>query len=101
MSPVAIKASELKEEFRRLGGEDGVVHFEHIEAIETKFSLPMSISADMKYWKDMKITYEEFVDMLKRNGNISNSGGSVKLQITKSELEAAFAEMDTSHDGII
>jgi len=62
--------SELKEEFSTLSKGDGSIDFEDIEKVEKRFGLPPGISGDMEYWKDMKITYEEFVDMLRRNDNI-------------------------------
>mmetsp|Transcript_44772 Transcript_44772/g.90325 ORF Transcript_44772/g.90325 Transcript_44772/m.90325 type:complete len:253 (-) Transcript_44772:218-976(-) len=97
---VSIKASELKAEFERLSGGDGSIDFSEIGALEAKFGLSMSISADMKYWKDMKVTYHEFVDMLKRNGSIAKEGGNVKLQVTRADVDAAFVEAGGS-DGII
>jgi len=65
-----VKESELKEEFSTLSKGDGSIDFEDIEKVETRFGLPPGISGDMEYWKDMKITYEEFVDMLRRNDNV-------------------------------
>mmetsp|Transcript_3062 Transcript_3062/g.10188 ORF Transcript_3062/g.10188 Transcript_3062/m.10188 type:complete len:258 (+) Transcript_3062:105-878(+) len=100
---VTIKASELKAEFERASGGDGSIDFSEIGAIEMKFGIALSISADMKYWRgDMKVTYCEFVDMLKRNGNIASKegGGDVKLQVSRSDIDVAFAEAGGS-DGII
>merc|ERR1711981_1175725 len=87
--------SELKEEFSTLSKGDGSIDFEDIEKVEKRFGLPPGISGDMEYWKDMKITYEEFVDMLRRNDNVEIEEEAVpkKVKVKESELKEEFSTL--------
>merc|ERR1711937_686229 len=98
-----VKESELKEEFSTLSKGDGSIDFEDIEKVETRFGLPPGISGDMEYWKDMKITYEEFVDMLRRNDNVEieeEEAVPKKFKVKESELKEEFSTLSKG-DGSI
>merc|ERR1712187_941565 len=70
MGKLQVSRAELQAAFREAAGEDACIDFGEIEKVEMKYALPMNISGDMAYWKDMKVTDDEFISMLERNGNI-------------------------------
>ena len=67
-----ISRKQAKDAFKRADQDkSGFLGFEEIREIEKDFDLPLSISGNASAWKDGKIDINEFLDMLRKNGNLS------------------------------
>merc|ERR1712019_228078 len=66
--------------------------------MEKKFGLPMAISANAKDWADGKITVDEFIGMLRKNGNLKDDSG---IGFCYVPLNGATAEWSVSEHMLI
>lgn len=68
---VTVARADVLAYFKNLDKDgSGDIGFEEVQAMEQQFDLPMDISANSADWADGKVTVDEMIGMLEKNGNI-------------------------------
>lgn len=100
--PKPLSMEDLRKAFDGFDDDkSGKIGFEEVQAIEQFYNLPMEISARAADWADGVVSFEEFVDWIKKAGHAVEEAPKRPAKLSLDALTKSFNSFDKDKSGNI